>query len=70
MRLHIINVETTCKLQLTRLSFKNIRYYRLKITPDKIHEVIHVSVGLIQYSNLIYKYSWTLQQTFAMSNTL
>ena len=53
VRLHIINVQPTCKLQLTCLGFKNLRDYRLTITHDKIHEVIQMSVGLIQYSNLI-----------------
>ena len=40
-----VNVQPTCKLQLTCLGFKNIRYYRLTITRDKIHEVIQMSVG-------------------------
>ena len=53
MCLCIINVQPTHKQQLISLRFKNIRYYRLTITHDKILEVIHVSVGLIQYSNLI-----------------
>ena len=34
------NVQPTCKLQLIYLHFKNITYYHLKITHDKIHEVI------------------------------
>ena len=53
MRLHIINAQLTCKQQLIYLHFKNIRYYHLTITRDKIHEVIQMSVGWIQYSNLI-----------------
>ena len=53
MRLRIIKVQPTRKQKLISLRFKNIRYYRLTITRDKIHEVIHVSVGLIQYSNPI-----------------
>ena len=53
VRLRIINVQPTCKLELICLRFKNIRYYRLTITRGKIHEVIRMSVGLIQYSNPI-----------------
>jgi hypothetical protein len=40
MRLRIINAQPTCKLQLIYLRFKIIRYYRLRITYDKFHEVI------------------------------
>ena len=53
VRLHSINAQPTCKLQLTCLGFKNIIYYYLMITRDKIHEVIQVSVALIQYLNPI-----------------
>ena len=41
MRLHIINAQPTRKQQLIYLRFKIIRYYRLRITRDKFHEVIH-----------------------------
>ena len=40
MRLRIINAKPTRKQQLIYIHFKNIRYYRLKITLDKIHEAI------------------------------
>jgi len=40
MRLHIINAQLTCKPQLIYLHLKIIRYYRLRITRDKFHEVI------------------------------
>ena len=40
MRLRIINAQPNRKQQPICLRFKNIRYYRLKITRDKIHEVI------------------------------
>jgi hypothetical protein len=40
MRLHIINAQLTCKQQLIYLHLKIIRYYRLRITRDKFHEVI------------------------------
>ena len=53
MCFRIINAQPTCKQQLIYLGLKTIRYYRLTITRDKFHEVIHVSVGVIQYSNLI-----------------
>lgn len=66
VRFHIINVQPTCKVQLISLSLKNIRYYRLMITRDRIHEVIQMSVGLIQYSNLI---PGALMNTAAMSKT-
>ena len=67
VRLHIINVQPICKLQLTRLCFKNIRYYRLTITHDKIHEVIQMSMSLVQYSNLITGVLMNTATNFAMS---
>ena len=51
MRLRNTNAQWTCKLQLIYLCFKNIRYYRLKITHDVIYEVI-LYRGFIQYLNL------------------
>ena len=53
MRLRIINAQPTRKQQLIYLGLKIIRYYHLIITRDKFHEVIQMSVGLIQYSNPI-----------------
>ena len=53
MRLRIINVQPTRKQQLIYLGLKIRRYYRLTITRDKFHEVIQMSVSLIQYSNPI-----------------
>ena len=53
MRLRIINAQPTRKQQLIYLGLKIIQYYHLIITHDKFHEVIHMSVGLVQYSNLI-----------------
>ena len=50
MRLHAINAQPTRNQQLVYLDLKTIQYYRLTITRDKFHEVIHVSVGLYQYS--------------------
>ena len=70
MRLRIINAQLTCKQQLIYFSFKNIIYYRLKITRDKILEVIiWVWVNPI-FNSPFQKYSWILQQTIAMSNPL
>ena len=40
------------------------------ITRDKIHEVIQMNVGLIQYSNLIPGALMNVVETPAMSNTL
>ena len=53
MRFCTINAQPTCNQQLIYLGLKTIWYYRLTITRDKFHEVIHVSMGLIEYSNLI-----------------
>ena len=50
MRFRIINAQPTRKQQLIYLNLKIIRYYRLTITRDKFHEVIQMSMGLIQYS--------------------
>ena len=49
MRLCVINAQPNHKQQLIYLGLKIIRYYHLTITHDKFHEVIHVSMGLIQY---------------------
>ena len=53
MRFYTIIAQPTRSQQLIYLGLKTIWYYRLTITRDKFHEVIQVSVGLIQYSNLI-----------------
>ena len=53
MRFRTINAQPTHNYQLIYIGLKNILYYRLTITHDKFHEVIQVSVGLIQYSNHI-----------------
>ena len=53
MHLRIINAQPTRKQQLIYLGLKIIWYYHLTITRDKFHEVIQMSVGLIQYSNPI-----------------
>ena len=45
MRLRIINAQPTRKQQLIYLHLKIIRYYLLRITRDKFHEVIKVSTG-------------------------
>ena len=42
---YICQCATDAQLQLIHLRLKNIRYYRLMITRDKIHEVIQISVG-------------------------
>ena len=41
MRLRIINAQPTRKFQLICLCFKIIRYYRLNIARDVIHEAIY-----------------------------
>ena len=53
MRFPIINAQPTRSQQLIYLGLKIIWYYRLTITHDKFHEVIQMSVSLIQYSNPI-----------------
>ena len=55
MCLNIINAQATRKQQIIYLGLKIIQYYRLIITHDKLHEVIQMSVSIIQYSNLISK---------------
>jgi len=62
MRLHIINAQLTCKPQLIYLHLKIIRYYRLRITRDKFHEVILWAWVNPILKISISKYSWTLQQ--------
>ena len=53
MRLRTIYIQPTRNQQVIYLGLKIIWYYRLSITRDKFHEVIHVSMCLIQYSNFL-----------------